>query len=65
MGRPLELDTDGIWCCLPATFPEDFTFVKAGGAKKFKISYPCVMLNVIVAEVRAYVLVEGMCGLTT
>ncbi len=24
IGRPLELDTDGIWCILPATFPENF-----------------------------------------
>jgi len=22
LGRPLELDTDGIWCALPASFPE-------------------------------------------
>ena len=22
--RPLELDTDGIWCILPASFPENF-----------------------------------------
>ena len=22
--RPLELDTDGIWCVLPASFPENF-----------------------------------------
>ena len=21
---PLELDTDGIWCCLPSSFPENF-----------------------------------------
>lgn len=26
IGRPLELDTDGIWCILPSSFPEDFTF---------------------------------------
>lgn len=26
IGRPLELDTDGIWCCLPGSFPENFTF---------------------------------------
>lgn len=26
IGRPLELDTDGIWCLLPASFPENFTF---------------------------------------
>eukprot|EP00897_Mesotaenium_endlicherianum_P006205 jgi/Mesen1/5612/ME000282S04761 len=24
VGKPLELDTDGIWCCLPASFPENF-----------------------------------------
>ncbi len=24
IGKPLELDTDGIWCCLPASFPENF-----------------------------------------
>ena len=22
--RPLELDTDGIWCILPTSFPENF-----------------------------------------
>ncbi|CAN0378843.1 unnamed protein product [Scytosiphon promiscuus] len=26
IGRPLELDTDGIWCILPSSFPENFTF---------------------------------------
>ena len=25
IGVTLELDTDGIWCCLPASFPENFT----------------------------------------
>lgn len=25
LGLPLELDTDGIWCALPASFPENFT----------------------------------------
>lgn len=24
IGRPLELDTDGIWCALPGSFPETF-----------------------------------------
>ena len=24
LGLPLELDTDGIWCALPASFPENF-----------------------------------------
>lgn len=24
LGLPLELDTDGIWCALPGSFPENF-----------------------------------------
>jgi DNA polymerase epsilon subunit 1 len=47
IGRPLELDTDGIWCILPATFPENFAF-KLNNGKKVAISYPCVMLNHLV-----------------
>ena len=47
IGRPLELDTDGIWCILPATFPENFAF-KLKNGKKLTISYPCVMLNHLV-----------------
>ncbi|KAI5855289.1 DNA polymerase epsilon catalytic subunit A [Tricharina praecox] len=49
VGRPLELDTDGIWCILPATFPENFAF-KLDGGGKLPISYPCVMLNHLVHE---------------
>ena len=47
--RPLELDTDGIWCVLPATFPENYV-VKTANPKKPKvtISYPGAMLNVMV-----------------
>ncbi|WVN90957.1 DNA polymerase epsilon catalytic subunit A [Cryptococcus depauperatus CBS 7841] len=47
IGRPLELDTDGIWCMLPGVFPEDFNF-KLKNGKKYGISYPCVMLNHLV-----------------
>ncbi len=47
IGRPLELDTDGIWCMLPATFPENVAFTLRSG-KKLPISYPCVMLNHLV-----------------
>ncbi|KAK2064391.1 DNA polymerase family B [Colletotrichum caudatum] len=47
LGRPLELDTDGIWCMLPATFPENFAFKMKNG-KKVTISYPCTMLNHLV-----------------
>ena len=49
IGRPLELDTDGIWCMLPASFPENFTLKKVSG-EKLKFSYPCAMLNADVAE---------------
>ncbi|KAK4215556.1 hypothetical protein QBC37DRAFT_121574 [Rhypophila decipiens] len=49
LGRPLELDTDGIWCMLPATFPENFGF-KLKNGKKLTISYPCVMLNHLVHD---------------
>ena len=47
IGRPLELDTDGIWCMLPATFPENVVFTLRSG-KKLPISYPCIMLNHLV-----------------
>ncbi|TFJ85676.1 hypothetical protein NSK_003184 [Nannochloropsis salina CCMP1776] len=49
IGRPLELDTDGIWCILPVSFPENFTLLTAAG-KKIPLSYPCVMLNADVHE---------------
>jgi DNA polymerase epsilon subunit 1 len=44
IGRPLELDTDGIWCMLPGVFPENFKFNMRDG-KKIVFSYPCTMLN--------------------
>lgn len=47
IGRPLELDTDGIWCMLPGVFPENFDF-KLKNGKKFGVSYPCTMLNHLV-----------------
>ena len=49
--RPLELDTDGIWCILPATFPENYV-IKTTNPKKPKvtISYPGAMLNVMVKD---------------
>ncbi|KAA0145618.1 hypothetical protein FNF28_07844 [Cafeteria roenbergensis] len=49
IGRPLELDTDGIWCILPSSFPEDFQF-KLRSGKSVNVSYPCVMLNVDVHD---------------
>lgn len=47
IGRPLELDTDGIWCMLPGVFPENFKFKMSNG-KTLPISYPCTMLNHLV-----------------
>ena len=51
IGRPLELDTDGIWCVLPSSFPENFV-VKTRNAKKSKvtISYPGAVLNIMVQD---------------
>ncbi|KAL5483454.1 POL2 [Sanghuangporus weigelae] len=47
IGRPLELDTDGIWCMLPGVFPENFKFKLTNG-KSVGFSYPCTMLNHLV-----------------
>ena len=44
IGRPLELDTDGIWCMLPTDFPDSFELQWAGGGST-KWSYPCSLLN--------------------
>lgn len=44
LGRPLELDTDGIWCIIPKSFPENF-FFKLKNGKRLFLSYPCSMLN--------------------
>ncbi|GLI69097.1 hypothetical protein VaNZ11_013643, partial [Volvox africanus] len=49
LGRTLELDTDGIWCALPGSFPENFKFKNKNG-KEFKLSYPCCVLNTMVAQ---------------
>ena len=44
IGKPLELDTDGIWCCLPKGFPEVYKLNLSNG-KKINFSFPCTMLN--------------------
>ena len=49
IGRPLELDTDGIWCILPGSFPNIFTFQLDNGST-FRLEYPCIMLNADVHE---------------
>jgi DNA polymerase epsilon subunit 1 len=45
VGRPLELDTDGIWCILPASFPQDFKFKLKDNKGSIPLGYPCAMLN--------------------
>jgi DNA polymerase epsilon subunit 1 len=49
VGRPLELDTDGIWCILPISFPQDFK-IKMKGGSSVTVGYPCAMLNADVHE---------------
>lgn len=49
IGRPLELDTDGIWCILPKSFPENFQ-LKCKDGKKVFLEYPCAMLNYLVHQ---------------
>lgn len=49
--RPLELDTDGIWCILPSSFPENFEMCSTNAKKpRVTISYPGAMLNVMVQD---------------
>lgn len=51
VGRPLELDTDGIWCILPSSFPENFTILTTHEKKsKLTVSYPNAVLNLMVKE---------------
>lgn len=49
IGKPLELDTDGIWCLLPLGFPENFS-LKMKDGKSIKFSYPCSILNTLIYE---------------
>ncbi|KAJ2953420.1 hypothetical protein O0L34_g1009 [Tuta absoluta] len=51
VGRPLELDTDGIWCILPSSFPENVTVLTSHGKKKkINVSYPNAVLNAMVKD---------------
>ncbi|KAJ4448291.1 hypothetical protein ANN_10305 [Periplaneta americana] len=46
VGRPLELDTDGIWCVLPESFPENYVIRSTHPKKaKVEISYTNAVLN--------------------
>jgi DNA polymerase epsilon subunit 1 len=49
VGRPLELDTDGIWCMLPESFPENYVIKSTHPKKpKIEISYTNAVLNSMV-----------------
>jgi DNA polymerase epsilon subunit 1 len=51
VGRPLELDTDGIWCILPGSFPQDFeVHTNHPKKKKLTVSYPNAVLNTMVKD---------------
>lgn len=49
VGKPLELDTDGIWCLLPKGFPEVVP-IKFKNGKKERLTYPCTVLNALIYE---------------
>ncbi|VBB29888.1 unnamed protein product [Acanthocheilonema viteae] len=51
IGKPLELDTDGIWCLIPGTFPENITFTLDNSKRKtVTISYPGAILNALIYD---------------
>uniref|UniRef100_A0A158Q8A2 DNA polymerase epsilon catalytic subunit n=1 Tax=Elaeophora elaphi TaxID=1147741 RepID=A0A158Q8A2_9BILA len=51
IGKPLELDTDGIWCLIPGTFPENITFtLNSSKHKTVTISYPGAILNTLIHD---------------
>nr|CAD7446163.1 unnamed protein product [Timema bartmani] len=51
VGRPLELDTDGIWCVLPESFPENYNIHSTHPKKaKVTISYTNAVLNCMVKD---------------
>ncbi|MES1901878.1 MAG: hypothetical protein MHPSP_000053 [Paramarteilia canceri] len=49
IGRPLELDTDGIWSLIPKSFPDIVNF-KLLNKKEISFSFPNALLNYMVAE---------------
>lgn len=48
-GRPLELDTDGIWCIIPQLFPDVFD-IKMTDGLVLQLPYLCSMLNHLVHQ---------------
>ena len=52
IGVPLELDTDGIWCCLPSSFPLNVKLeINDGNShKSVSFNYACAVLNTLVQK---------------
>ncbi|OAF72015.1 DNA polymerase epsilon catalytic subunit A [Intoshia linei] len=48
VGRPLELDTDGIWCMLPSSFPQHFLLKLNHKKSKIVINFMGSILNEMV-----------------
>ncbi|KAK4530214.1 hypothetical protein CCYA_CCYA03G1071 [Cyanidiococcus yangmingshanensis] len=48
IGVPLELDTDGIWCAIPVSFPNELVFRTHQG-RELPMSFLCTVLNMKVA----------------
>lgn len=44
LGKPLELDTDGIWTLLPKGFPETFSLTTTTG-ETLNLAFPCSLMN--------------------
>jgi DNA polymerase epsilon subunit 1 len=44
IGISLELDTDGIWCMIPSSFPENFKIETEDG-NSYPFSFPRILLN--------------------
>lgn len=51
IGKVLELDTDGIWCCIPKSFPNNYTLKMKGSDKKLFLSYICSSLNTLIHSI--------------
>lgn len=45
LGVTMELDTDGIWCLLPLSFPLEYKFTLKDSGRSLKFEYPTWVLN--------------------
>lgn len=49
IGKPLELDTDGVWTLLPSGFPENFDLKFKDGSSS-TLEYPCSISNLLIYD---------------